>query len=311
LNQTRWFVLAVCTFLCAGAETVHQTYTLGPDDVLTLLVPDEEELSNKPLRVDLHGDINFPLIGKLHVSGLTVDAVESQINDRLHRYLHAPAAVVTISEYKSQPVSVLGSVTNPGVYQVAGRRTLVEVISLAGGFRPDAGNVVAVTRDISYGPIPIPGAHKDPTGRFSIASIGTKKIVGALNPADNIEVRPFDIISVPKSEVVYVVGSVHKPGGFPLGDNESLSALQVLSLAEGLDKNAAPNRARLLRTVQGQNRRIELAIDLKQMMNGKLPDSPLQKNDILFVPNSTSKTISNRTIEAVVQAATGIAIYSR
>src|ERR1019366_7224048 len=106
----------------------------------------------------------------------------------------------------------------------------------------------------------------------------------------NIVIRPGDTIFVPKAEVVYVVGSVRTPGGFPIGENESLSALQVVALAQGLINTAATDRAKILRIVPGTVNRTEIPINLKLLMAGKAPDTSLQPGDILFVPNSGAKT---------------------
>jgi polysaccharide export outer membrane protein len=133
----------------------------------------------------------------------------------------------------------------------------------------------------------------------------------ATNPAENIPIKPDDIISVPKADLIYCIGSVKKPGGFVLGQEETLSALQVLSLAEGLDKAASPDKARIMRIVPGSIVRAEIPVNLKRLMAGKAADLPLKSNDILFVPNSAAKSAFARTVEAAVQIGTGVAIYAR
>jgi polysaccharide biosynthesis/export protein len=291
------------------AEGAPSSYILGPDDQITLSVSDLEEVSNKPVRIDMRGDINLPTAGRIHVAGLTADQLEAEIENRLKKYINNPEVVVSITDFHSQPISVLGAVTQPGVHQLQGHKTLFEVLSLAGGLRPDAGNSVTITRNLKWGEIPLPNAKNDASGRFSVASVKSKSIADGSKPAENITIKPDDVISVPKADLVYCIGSVHKPGGFVLGQDESLSTLQVLSLAEGLDKTAAPAKAKIMRTVAGSSTRTEIAVNLKQLMAGKAPDLPLRSDDILFIPNSAARSITARTAEAALQIGTGIAIY--
>lgn len=287
------------------------TYMLGPDDQITLYVSDAEEISGKPMRIDMRGDINLPMAGRIHAAGLTAEQLEVAIQSRLRRFFKDPDVVVSITEFRSQPISVLGAVNAPGVHQLQGRKTLFEVLSLAGGLRQDAGNKVKITRNLQWGRIPLPDAKDDDTGKFSVAAVSVKSIMNATDPTENIGIKPEDVISVPKADLVYVVGSVHKPGGYVLGENETLSALQVLSLAEGLDRTAAPTKAKIMRASPGTSKRSEVAVDLKKLMAGKGTDLSLKADDILFVPDSTAKSITSRTLEAAVQIGTGMAVYGR
>ena len=292
-------------------ENVPSNYVLGPDDQITLYVSDAEEISGKPMRIDMRGDINLPMAGRIHAAGLTAEQLEAAIENRLKRFFQGPDVVVSITEFRSQPISVLGAVNTPGVHQLQGRKTLFEVLSLAGGLRPDAGNKVEITRNLQWGRIPLPNAKDDITGKFSVASVSVKTIMNATDPTDNIAIKPEDVISVPRAEMVYVVGSVHKPGAYVLGENETLSALQVLSLAEGLDKTAAPAKAKIMRALAGTSKRSEVPVDLKKLMAGKGTDLSLKADDILFVPDSAAKSVAARTGEAAIQIATGLAVYGR
>ncbi|HTU44704.1 MAG TPA: polysaccharide biosynthesis/export family protein [Bryobacteraceae bacterium] len=301
----------------SGPSTVPPTaaadYVLGPGDQIALLIPDADELNTKAFRIDQKGDVSLPLIGRIQAAGLTAEQLESAINLSLQRFLVHPNAVVAITDYRSQPISVLGAVNAPGVHQVQGEKSLYEVLSLAGGLREDAGNTVRITRKLKWGPIPLPGAKVDPTGQFSIASLPVKDILQAANPAANIPVKPEDVISVPKAAVVYAIGAVHKPGGFTLGENASLSALQVLSLAEGLDSTASPASAKIMRVVAGRSARAEIPVNLRRILAGKSADLELKASDILFVPSSFTKSTALRTLETAIgmggQIGAGLAIY--
>ena len=138
---------------------------------------------------------------------------------------------------------------------------------MAGGFTEEVGNTVTITRELQWGRIPLPNAHDDPTGQFSIASVSVKNVLHATRPEENIQVMPEDVISVSKAEIVYVVGSVKQPGGFPMGQDETLSTLQVLSLAQGTTSTAALDKAQIIRLVPGSPTRTQLAINLKQLLH--------------------------------------------
>ena len=288
---------------------VRSTYLLGPDDQLEISGPELTDFANRPLRIDGDGDIQVPLVGRVRVSGLTVQQTEQQLNKVLSAYIRQPQVVVNVVEVRSQPVSVLGAVNAPGVHQVQGHKTLLEMLALAGGIRQDAGYSVRITRELAWGCIPLPTAAFDASGHFSVAELNLKKIMEAKNPEENIQIFPHDVISVPKAEMVYVIGDVRRSGGFVLGEHQSMSVLQALSLAEGLNNTADTRHARILRLKREADQREELPVDVKDVLNGKKPDVSLQGDDILFVPGSTGKRAALRALEAAVQTGTGLAIW--
>jgi len=295
------------TSTCGGQ--VRSTYLLGPDDQLEISGPESSELDKKRVRVDGDGDIEVPLVGRLHVSGLTAQQTEQELNRLLGTYIRRPQVAVSIEEVRSQPVSILGEVNTPGVHQVQGHKTLLEMLALAGGIRPDAGYSIRITRELDWGCIPLPNAELDPSGRFSVAQVNLKEIIEAKNPEEDIQIFPHDIISVPKAEMVYVIGEVKHSGGFVLGEHQSISVLQALSLAEGLNTAADTRHARILRLKSNADQREETAVDVKDILRGKKSDVALQGDDILFIPGSTGKKATLRGIEAFVQAGTGYAIW--
>ena len=290
---------------------VRSTYLLGPDDQLEISGPELSELANKPVRIDGDGDIQVPLGGRVHVSGLTAQQTEKELNKVLSKYIRDPQIVVSIAEVRSQPVSILGAVNAPGVHQVQGHKTLLEMLALAGGIRPDAGYSVRITRQVEWGCLPLPKTELDASGRFTVAELNLKKIMEAKNPEENIQIFPHDVISVPKAEMVYVIGEVKRSGGFVLGEHQSISVLQVLSLAEGLNTTADARHARILRLNRDADKREEMAVDVKDVLNGKKADVALRGDDILFIPGSTGKKAALRGIEAAIQTGTGMAIWRR
>ncbi len=288
------------------------TYALGADDQIVITALDLDEVSTKaPIRIDSRGTINLPLVGRIQAAGLTPEELESLIEKRLSSVLNAPDVTVSLVEMRSQPISILGAVQSPGVHQIQGRKTLYEVISIAGGIRNDAGYQIKVTRRLEWGKLPLPNAQDDPSGRFSIASVNVKSVMDADNPAENIDIRPYDVISVPKGEVVYVVGAVKKSGGFVLGERERISALQVLSLAEGLDRFADTKKAKIMRPIGKTEQREEIPLNLHAMLKGTTPDVALQADDIMFVPSSGKKAATVRGAEAAIQVGTGLVIFRR
>jgi polysaccharide export outer membrane protein len=288
---------------------IRSTYLLGPDDQLEISGPELNDVTNKPIRIDGDGGMQIPLAGRVHVSGLTAQQAGQEINKVLSKYIRDPQVAVSVAEERSQPVSILGAVNTPGVHQVQGYKTLLEMLALAGGMRPDAGYSIHITRQVEWGCIPLPKVELDASGRFSVAELNLKKIMEAKNPEQNIQIFPHDVITVPKAEMVYVIGDVKRAGGFVLSEAESMSVLQALSLAEGLNGTADARHARILRLVRDTDQREELPVDVKGVLAGKKTDIALRGDDILFVPGSTGKKASLRAVEAAIQTGTGMAIW--
>jgi polysaccharide export outer membrane protein len=280
------------------------TYILGPDDQVVIRVLDLEEIPETPFRVDMAGNINVPLVGRLRVAGLTLDQTEAAIAKRLESLLQDPEVTVFVAGLRSHPVSVLGAVRTPGVQQLTGRKTLTEVLSMAGGASPDAGNSIMITRPKESGPIPLPGAALDPTGQFYVAKVNLKSLTEAGNPQENIVIVEEDVISLPKGELVYVVGAVMRAGGFVLNEREALTVLQCVALAGGLDHFANKKEVKILRPKAATGDREEILVDLQAMFAGKKRDMPLLANDILFVPISGKKAATIRAVEAMIQMGT-------
>jgi polysaccharide export outer membrane protein len=247
------------------------------------------------------------MLGRIKAGGLTVQDLERELSARLRTYIREPSVAVTVTEYRSQPVTVVGAVGRSGVHQLEGRKTLIEILAAAGGLQAEAGNVVKITRKAEWGPIPLSSAVSDPTGQFSIAEVKLKGILQATSPEDNILILPHDVISVPRGDLIYVIGEVKSPGGFVLSDRGSLSGLQALAMANGFTPTAAPTKAMILRpTAEGKHKQI--GANLAEILNGKSPDIELLPDDILFVPNNIAKTALGRAAQAAINASTAVAI---
>ena len=292
------------------SANVLPSYVLGADDQVTIRAINLEELGDKPIAVGTDGYISLPLLGRVKAAGLTVEQLEIDLKTRLHRFIRDPDLSVTITEFRSQPVSVIGYVKNPGILQLQGRKNLMEILSMAGGLLPDAGYAATITRQGDKGPIPLKTCVWDPTQKYYIAQVNVKNVMRGLNPENNIGVLPNDIISIPKADVVYVLGDVKKNGGFVLNEYETLSVLEAVSLAEGLLKTASSGSAKILRGEPGTPSRAEIPVDIKAIMAGKAPNVPLEPFDILYVPSSLLKSIGVRGLLSAAQVGASVSYYA-
>jgi polysaccharide export outer membrane protein len=240
---------------------------------------------------------------------MTTRQLEDRLAAELKKYFVQPEVAVSVTEFRSQPVSVLGAVNQPGVHQLRGHKTLVEVLSMAGGIKNDAGYTVKITRSLEWGRIPLPNARNDASGQFTVAEVELKAIMSARSPEENILIQPHDVISVPRGELVYVIGEVVKAGGFVLEERKTFSVLQALSMAGGLSHEAAPQNGRILRESESGAKRTEIPINIKEILSGKAQDVSLNSEDILFIPNSVPKKAAVRAMEMALQTVTGVVIF--
>jgi len=309
-----------------------QDYRVGREDLLEISVFEAQEF-NTIARVSASGEISIPMLGTVHAGGLTPRELESVLAELLRRtYMKDPHVSVFVKEMQSHAVSVFGAVRKPGLIQIRAAKTLIEVLSQAEGLADDAGDTVLVThQDEVAGFLPVNSTSQplrqeaDPVNRSSGVSptkdapdrksgaateeINLKELLESSDPFLNVLVYPGDSVTVPHAGIVYVVGEVRKPGGFQLKNNEKITVLQALALAEGVTRTAAKGRARIMRTDPKTRARAEIPIDLSKILSGKVLDPELQSRDILFVPNSTGHSAFNRGLEAAVAVGSGLAIY--
>ncbi len=283
-------------------------YELGAEDMITVRVFAADDIPDKPAQIDNDGTVTLPMIGRVHAAGLTVEQFQANLVLAYKKYFKDPQVTVQVNEFHSQPVSVAGNVNTPGVVQLRGNRNLMEVISQAGGLRPDAGDTVMITRNLSEGAIPVAGAFTDPTGKFSVAHIDLRAVMNGKDPAGNIVMKPHDVVTVPRARMIYVLGNVTKPGGFVLSDDESMSITKAIALAGGWDKTAALSAARVLRASGGAERE-QIPANVKKIMKNEAPDLQLRPDDILYIPNSTGKTAGALALASAIGIGTGIAIW--
>ena len=315
-------------------SSATQDYRIGADDLLDVSVFEAPDL-NRTVRVSAEGEILLPLLGSVRAAGLTLTGLARVLEELLrHSYMKDPHVGIFLREMQSHPVSVFGAVAKPGVYQIRGAKTLIEVLSMAQGLAGDAGDKVIVERyggdvagqrkaevDASHSAATVTTDPSDPVpnkkqiqegtgpGEERVVEIRLKDLISSGNPRENVFVHPGDVVKVTRADVVYVVGEVRKPGGFQLNTNENISVLQALALAEGLTRTSAASRARIIRADQVTDKRIEVAVDLKRILAGKAPDPLLRPKDIVFVPNSAGRAALYRGAEAALGIGSGLLVY--
>ncbi len=266
---------------------------LGAGDLLELRVFDTPELSGK-FRVDNLGQIILPVGGTITVLGLTAEQVQVAIEDRFRQrdILHHPHVEVFVLEYATQGVTVMGEVKLPGVYPLLGKHTVLDFVSVAGGVTPSASKTAILTHQHSPG---------------QMVSVNLSASVESLEQQD-FEVEPGDHIVVTRAGVVYVIGDVGRPGGYLIENKDTVTVLQALALAQGLNKTAKLD-ARLIRNSPGG--RVETDLPLKKILANQATDPGLQDGDILFVPISGTKEWADKGVTSILQMAVGVVIYGR
>lgn len=249
-------------------------YKIGRQDLLEIHVFDLKEL-DQTVRVADDGSITLPLLGRLQVAGLTKGELEGLIARLLsERYVRNPQVTIFVKEYESKKVAVTGAVKKPDTYEMLGPKTLLEMLSLAGGLDKDLGKEIIIFRPADDGT----------TKRISI---DLDKLVYEGDPKLNVPVHPGDIVYVPSVEKVriFVTGAVRNPDLYEVPRSEPITVLRAVTLAGGTTDRAAESRVQIIRTGP-DGKRETIAVNLKKVKRGKAEDPVLQKDDLVLVPES-------------------------
>lgn len=273
------------------SESVRPDYELGPNDQVLIGVPQSQEIDQRPYRIDSDGNIDLPLVGKVHAAGLTVRGLETVLTTRLADYVRQPQVTISITQFRSEPVFFLGAFRTPGIYPLQGSHTLVEMLAVAGGLQPTASRRVTITRREEYGPIDLPTAVKDPVRKVTTVVISLDSLTRNINPAEDIALKAYDIVTAANEQPVFVSGEVSKPGPISLNEEPTISVTQALTQAGGLTPTGSRHKIRVLRPVLGTSRRAEIDVDLSRIYSGKDNDFPLLPNDVLYVPRATARAV--------------------
>jgi len=251
-----------------------RAYRIGPGDLLELKVFQVEELS-QVVRVSEDGSITLPLLGRVVVEGLTQDGVVQKLTGLLQaKYVKNPQVTIFIKEYKNQQVAVIGAVVNAGSYELVGRKNLLQIISMAGGFSETAGNEVFILRE-------------GPDGKTSTLSIDLKDLIVNGNQTLNVPVEPNDVINVPVDREirVFVMGRVTRPGAVKAKLSEGITLFQAIADAGGLAEGAKESAITITRKDKaGKEQKIR--VNLKDIIKGRKKDIVLQEGDVVYVPES-------------------------
>jgi polysaccharide biosynthesis/export protein len=275
----------------ASVSSDAEGHRIGADDLLEVSVFGAPEMSGSS-RVSSQGEVFLPLIGAVPATGHSPETLARAVEDRLRgRFMVDPQVTVQVLEIHSRPVSVLGSVRQPGLLHLRGSRPLAEVLAMAGGLAPDAGETVHIRRAAAR--------QGQPAG----VEVALSDVLESSIGSGIVYVHPGDAVSVERAGVVYVVGEVGRPGAFPLGAGAQLTALQAIALGGGLRRTASRRRAVVVRT-GATGERTTIPIDVARAASGDAPDLKLESDDIVYVPNSTGRMISLGALDVMVRVVT-------
>jgi polysaccharide biosynthesis/export protein len=284
----------------SGAARFSQDYLLGPGDVIELTVYGIEDLKKKELTLDSEGKISLPFINTIQIMGLTPRESEVKISTLYEAsVIKNPQVAVSVKEYKSQFINVLGAVFKPGTYQLTRRAFLVDALAMAGGLLAEkAESKVYVHR----------AALTQPTEAEKAAGVGQKESLEIdlgqlLEKGDislNIPIYAGDVVSVPErvERFFYVLGDVNKAGAFEMKKGEIISVTKALASAGGLMTTAKAKKTTILRQ-NADGTTTQIPLDVNKLLKGESPDTLLVQNDVVFVPGSTTKTISRGILNSI------------
>jgi polysaccharide export outer membrane protein len=289
-----------------------EDYRIGPNDVIDVQVENAPEMS-RTFRVTAAGTFLMPYIGRVTAVKKTTEEVAQMIADGLRGdYLKDPKVVVSVKEFNSRSFFIQGSVRSPGVFQIEGRPSMLEIITLAGGLSEKHGANAYIIRRIKApeqkGPEPSSAkttaandanAEQEPAteegAKYELKSANINGLLKGRFDQD-VLLEPGDIINIPPSDVFFVAGEVNAPGEFALKEGTTLR--QAISLAQGTNYKAALNRGVVYRENAQNGKREEVHIDIGAVMGGKKEDVLIMANDIIMVPNSRTRTLGGALLKA-------------
>jgi polysaccharide export outer membrane protein len=291
MRLLQWLLLLILMTPSVFAQ--RESLLIGPGDELHVQVFDTPELEQVALVTD-KGELPLIMGGTIKVVGMTpgeaAGAVQKALVDA--RIMRNPRVLVTVQKYATQSVTVSGQVVRPGAYEITTPRLVTDVLTLAGGLTDLADRHVTIER-----------VNGETQETYFISN----------DPAEVTKhaklVYPGDRIIIPKTGIIYVLGDVGRPGGYPMSNNDSkLTVLQAVALAGGTVPSAAPGNSRLIRrTPDGYE---NLALPLGAMQKGKKSDQQMQADDIIYVPFSYLRNAA-LGLTGIMASATSAAIYAK
>lgn len=259
-----WHFLTVVVALplvCAAQQPAAPDYIVGPNDVLAIMVVDEPQLTGKYI-VRADGTFTFPLIGRLNAGGLRLQAVEDDVRDRLAKgFLKNPQVGVSVEQYRSQQIFVMGEVRQPGSLQFTGQMRLIEALARAGSTTERAGVEAVIVRPRPGAPaleVAAPAPATPNANEADVIRIDLDKLqAGAL--AENVPLQSGDTIFVPRAETFFVSGHVRSPGEFVM--RKDMTVRQALALAGDVTERGSNRRIQIIRQVNGVETRVSASLE--------------------------------------------------
>jgi polysaccharide biosynthesis/export protein len=286
-------VFLLISSISVRARAQSESLLIGPGDALHIQVYDTPEMEQKA-RVTDAGELPLAFVGNVRVINMTPAQAAAEIEKRLialNIMIH-PQVTVRVDAYATQNVTIMGQVTKPGIYEVDTRRKVVEVLALAGGLTDLADRHVTIER------------HGDPNHKVEYYYSNIADTALSEDPM----VYPGDAVIVPRAAVVYVLGDVLKPGGFPVNTNNSqMTVLQALSLAGSPNHSAAIGKSKLVRKTPTGIKEIDLP--LGAMQKGKQQDIALMPDDVIYVPFSLLRNVVVNS-QSILASATSAVVYA-
>ena len=282
------FIFSIGTNLLAQKESL----LIGHGDILHIQVYDTPEMEQRA-RVTDSGDLPLSFLGNVKVAGMTPGDAANEIEHRLIAagIMVHPQVTIRVDEYATQNVSVMGQVLKPGPYEIDTRRKVIDVLALAGGLTAIADRHITIER---YG---------DPNQKVQYYY---SNVAGTALQEDPM-VYPGDTVIVPEAAVVYVLGDVSKPGGYPINTNDSkITVLQAIALAGYANHTAAVGKSKLVRKTPTGVEEIDLPVGA--MEKGKTKDIALLPDDVVYVPFSALRNVMVIG-SSILASATSAAIY--
>jgi polysaccharide export outer membrane protein len=227
------------------------------------------------------------------IAGMTAEEAQAAIEKKLvdGGFVNNPHVTVSVKEYTSEGITVLGEVARPGTYSALSSRRLYDAFMAAGGLTPRAGTTVAIS-------------HRNSGEAAQTVTLSNQP---AKSAESNLELKPGDTVVVSRAGVVYVVGEVGRPGEFVIENPELMTVMRVIAMAAGPTRMANLSHAKMLRRSPDGLHNTE--VNLKNIIEAKAPDVPLQAEDILFIPPSKSKAAAERGANSVLSMITSLALY--
>ena len=259
------FLVAFIMLIAINISARQADYVVGPQDVLTITVWDQEDLVGK-FAVETDGTFTFPLIGRLKAGGLTLRALETELKRRLaDGFFVNPQVTVAVEQYRSQRVFVVGEVRTPGTYSLTGDMALIEVLARAGSTLPTAGDEAIIVRPPAGAavagpvlPVDLNRSKTNDRGQVEVTRVDIRELQrGEL--AQNIRLRDGDTVFVPRSATAFVFGQVKNPGEYPI--RSETTVLQALSLAGGVTDRGSTGRVNIVRIVNGEKKETRVRLD--------------------------------------------------